>query len=66
MTATAYNYKIFPPDGDVEAFSNFSSYLKVGNTAPDPELVDLATGGAARLSDYSAQGLTVVEFGSLT
>lgn len=61
-----YNYAIFPPDDDVEAFAGFSSHLKIGETAPDSALVDLDSREPVRLSDYSGRGLTVVEFGSLT
>ena len=66
MRASDYNYAIFPPDDDVEAFTGFSSHLKIVETAPDPALQDLDSRESVRLSDYSRQGLTVVEFGSLT
>ncbi len=63
---TAYNYPVFPPDDDVEAFANFQGHLKVGQRAPDPELEDLESGSRVRLTNFSSRGLTVVEFGSLT
>lgn len=66
MIASDYNYEIFPPEDDVEAFVGFASHLRVGETASDPELFDLVTRQTARLSDYSKKGLTVVELGSLT
>lgn len=66
MNASDYNYDIFPPEDDVEAFVGFASHLRVGETAPDPDLLDLVTRETARLSNYSQKGLTVVELGSLT
>lgn len=66
MDAGSYNYPIFPPEDDVEAFSRFHEYLKVGHRAPDPELVDLASGEPVRLSSLTQHGITIVEFGSLT
>ncbi len=61
-----YNYAVFPPDDDVEAFANFPNHLKAGQRAPDPDLLDLEHRAPVRLSDFTRQGLTVVEFGSLT
>jgi hypothetical protein len=66
MTADSYNYSVFPPENDVEAFAHFMEFLKVGQRAPDPELTDLDTGQPTRLSSITRQGMTVVEFGSLT
>jgi hypothetical protein len=66
MTADDYNYSVFPPDDDVEVFARWPEVLKVGTTAPDPELLDLASGQMVPLSGYTRRGLTVVELGSLT
>ncbi len=66
MDPVAYNYAVFPPEDDVEAFGRFMEYLKVGQKALDPELTDLDSGERVRLSDFTSQGMTVIEFGSLT
>ncbi len=66
MTTNDYNYAVFPPDDDVDAFRDFAHYLKVGETAPDPELTHLDDRQTARLSALTDRGLTIVEFGSLT
>lgn len=66
MHAEQYNYAIFPPEDDVDAFNSFASHLKVGDIAPDPEFTALNDKEPARLSDFTSRGMTVVEFGSLT
>jgi hypothetical protein len=66
MSSDNYNYGAFPPEDDVDAFAHFMEFLKVGQVAPDPELTELATGERMRLSSLTRQGLTVIEFGSLT
>jgi hypothetical protein len=66
VTADAYNYPVFPPENDVEAFAHFMEFLKVGQRAPDPELTELDTGDPIRLSSLTSQAMTIVEFGSLT
>lgn len=66
MSTEAYNYPVFPPENDVEAFARFAEHLKVGQHAPDLELIDLETGARVRLSSLTRQGMTIVEFGSLT
>jgi hypothetical protein len=66
MTLDAYNYPVFPPENDVEAFAHFMEFLKVGQLAPDPELAELDSGKRIRLSSLTRQGMTIVEFGSLT
>ena len=66
MTADDYNYRVFPPEDDVDVFARWPEVAKVGTKAPDPELLDLASGQTVRLSGYSRRGLTVVELGSLT
>lgn len=66
MSTEAYNYPVFPPENDVEAFARFGEHLKVGQHAPDPELIDLETSARVRLSSLTRQGMTIVEFGSLT
>lgn len=63
--ATAYNYAVFPLDGDGESFKRFPTVLPVGAKAPDFTAIML-DGGEARLSDFTRRGLTVIEFGSLT
>lgn len=66
MDAETYNYTIFPPEDDVDAFAGFANHLRVGSQAPDPALTDLEHGGEVRLSQFTQRGLTVVEFGSFT
>lgn len=66
VDARAYNYAVFPPDDDVEHFARFAEHLKAGERAPDPPLVDLETLDETRLSASTREGLTIVEFGSLT
>ena len=66
MTSDAYNYPVFPPEDDVAAFAHFMEFLKVGQLAPDPELTDLDSGEPLRLSSLTRQGMTIIEFGSLT
>jgi hypothetical protein len=66
MNASSYNYAVFPPEDDVEAFARFTEFLKVGHHAPDPELTELDSGERIRLSERTRQGMTIVEFGSLT
>lgn len=61
-----YNYPSFPAESDVDVFQAFPDIVKVGTSAPDPELIDLETGNLVRLSDFTKQGITVIEFGSLT
>ncbi len=61
-----YNYPNFPPVTDEDDFASFPNILKVGQRAPDGELVDAASGDASRLSDYWKRGALVVEFGSIT
>jgi len=66
MSSDDYNYAVFPPEDDVDAFAHFMEFLKVGQRAPDPELTELATGEQVHLSAITRQGITVIEFGSLT
>jgi len=61
-----YNYAVFPPEDDVEAFRDWPEFLKAGARAPDPELRYLDSGRPVRLSEWTRRGLTVIEFGSLT
>ena len=66
MSSEEYNYAIFPPEDDVDAFAHFMEFLKVGQLAPDPELTELASGERMRLRSLTRQGMTIIEFGSLT
>ena len=66
MTQDGYNYQVFPPEDDVEAFARWPEMLKVGTKGPDPALLVLASGHTVPLSSYTRRGLTVVELGSLT
>ncbi len=66
MTAQGYNYATFPSDDDVAYFGRFQEHLKVGEPAPDAELLDLESGEMVRLSEITRDGLTILEFGSLT
>lgn len=65
-TAHDYNYAAFPIEDDVDYFSAFWELLKPGERAPDVELIDLASGAMAPLTEITRQGLTIVELGSLT
>lgn len=64
--STEYNAADFPVDSDVEDFARFPEIVKVGTTAPDPVLTDLDTGETVQLRDLTRQGITILEFGSLT
>ncbi len=64
--ASEYNYATFPSDDDPELFAVFFEHLKPGERAPDPDLVDLDSGETVRLSEFTRQGLSVIELGSLT
>ena len=66
MSSEEYNYAVFPPEDDVDAFAHFMEFLKVGQLAPDPELTELASGKRMRLRSFTRQGMTIIEFGSLT
>jgi hypothetical protein len=66
MNPEEYNYAVFPPEDDVDAFAHFMEFLKVGQIAPDPELYPLESDETARLSSITRQGMTIIEFGSLT
>lgn len=66
MSSNSYNYAVFPPEDDVDAFAHFMEFLKVGQIAPDPELYPLDSEDAVRLSSITRQGMTIIEFGSLT
>ncbi len=61
-----YNYASFPLDMCAEDFPRFRSILKVGQPAPDGDLVNAGDGSAVRLSDYWGRGPLVIEFGSIT
>ena len=65
ITSEAYNYPVFPPEDDVHFFGSFAEHLKVGDRAPDFEAT-LLDGGQVRLSEYTARGMVVLEFGSFT
>jgi hypothetical protein len=66
MSSEEYNYAVFPPEDDVDAFAHFMEFLKVGQIAPDPELYPLDASEPLRLSSLTRQGMTIIEFGSLT
>ncbi len=61
-----YNYWSFPVESDVEDFRRFPEILNAGTTAPDTQLIDLDTGERVSLRDVVRNGVTVLEFGSLT
>ena len=65
QAATAYNYAVFPLSGDAEHFRAFPGVLPVGSRAPDFTAMRL-DGTSVRLSDYTRQGPTVIEFDSVT
>ena len=66
MTPEEYNYAVFPRDADDPVFAAFAEGLKVGRRAPDPCLIELASGHAVQLRDLTQDGLLVLEFGSFT
>lgn len=66
MNTSDYNYAVFPPEDDVEAFAGFASHLPVGETAPDTTLTTLPDRREIRLSEITRKGPTIIEFGSLT
>ena len=61
-----YNYPVFPLDLDMPDFRVFPEVLKVGQRAPNGELIDAASGRAVKLSSYWRSGPLVIEFGSIT
>jgi hypothetical protein len=61
-----YNAVGFPVDSDVEDFARFPEIVNVGTMAPDTALTDLDTGESVQLRDVTRQGITILEFGSLT
>ena len=61
-----YNYPSFPLDMCMEDFHRFPEVLKVGQAAPDGDLIDAADGSVVRLSDRWISGAVVIEFGSIT
>lgn len=65
-SAEPYNYRIFPVESDVEEFQRFPEIVTVGTHAPETTLTDLETGEPVSLRDVTRQGLTILEFGSLT
>lgn len=66
MSGDQYNYAVFPPEDDPEIFGGFPHHITVGERAPDGTLLDLETGQSVRLSELTRNGLTILEFGSLT
>ena len=61
-----YNYASFPLDMCMEDFHRFPEVLKVGQAAPDGDLVDAFDDSVVRLSDRWRSGAVVIEFGSIT
>lgn len=61
-----YNYPAFPPHMDEEDFVAFPDHLRVGERAPNGELVDAGGGETVRLGTYWRSGPCVIEFGSVT
>lgn len=61
-----YNYTSFPLDADREDFTRFPDIARVGTKAPDGELVDARDGVLVNLNDLYREGVTILEFGSLT
>ena len=66
MDHNSYNVNVFPVESDVEDFERFPDIVKVGTTAPDTTLTDLDSGEQVSLRDFTRQGITILEFGSLT
>jgi hypothetical protein len=65
-SSAAYNATTFPVERDVEDFANFPHICNVGTTAPDTQLTELDSGETVSLRDITRNGLTILEFGSLT
>ena len=63
LTTAEYNYETFIGDDD---FLSFRTALPVGSSAPDPMMVDAATGETRPLSDYWSGNDLVIEFGSFS
>ena len=63
---SGYNYPSFPLDLEQATFAAFRELLHPGETAPEGQLVDAATGETAPLADLWADGPAVLEFGSIT
>lgn len=61
-----YNYAAFPVHMDEGDFAAFPSRLRVGERAPNGELVDARSGDRVRLGSYWRSGPCVIEFGSIT
>lgn len=63
---STYNYESFPLDMEEADFHAFPTALKVGERAPNGEVLDAASGEPVRLSRYWRSGPCVIEFGSIT
>ncbi len=58
-----YNYAVFQGSDN---FFAFRTVLRVGDLAPDGELVALDSGQPVRLSEFWRERDILIEFGSLT
>jgi hypothetical protein len=65
-TMRIYNYPSFPQNMDNEDFGRFPEVARVGGKAPDGELLDARDQSRVRLSELWSDGVTVLEFGSIT
>ncbi len=61
-----YNYQSFPPNMDNEDFGRFPEVARVGDKAPDGELIDARDERRVKLSELWSDRVTVLEFGSIT
>ena len=62
-----YNYASFPLDMDMPSFRGFREIApSPGDSAPDGDLTNAATGERVKLSDIWKKGHLVIEFGSIT
>lgn len=62
----AYNYAHFPRNLDGALFAAFRSGLRVGEPAPDGQVIRLQDGAHVRLSEYWRACAVIIEFGSVT
>lgn len=66
-SAAEYNYSSFPLDMDMPYFMGFREDApSPGESAPDGELTNAATGERVILSELWKKGHLVIEFGSIT
>ncbi len=63
---STYNYPSFPQNMDNEDFRRFPEAARVGDKAPDGELINAREESRIRLSELWSGAVIVLEFGSIT